>query len=92
MLTQRQDGENLSSLKEYYEFFSEQVLSLVRLLHNTKDPLEAHSLVYLLIIDIHLQSVLSHLVQSHCQSNTSLEWIRQLRYDLSQFPHSVSMR
>lgn len=76
-----EDGEDRNALREYREFFVEQLNSMIELVRREDlSSLQRATLSAVLVVDIYLREVLENLVAMEIQSVNDFQWTKQLRY------------
>lgn len=72
-------GEDANALKEYKEFFGEQLNVMIELVKRQLDTQQRQLMSSILVIDVYLRDVLQRLVDSGISSVNDFEWKKQLR-------------
>lgn len=72
-------GEDANALKEYKEFFGEQLNVMIELVKRQLDIQQRQLMSSILVVDVYLRDVLQRLVDSEISSVNDFEWKKQLR-------------
>ena len=75
-----ESGENPNALREYKEFYSQQIMKMVELVRGSLTKLQRSTMGALIVVDVHSRDVVDNLIKQKCSSLNAFEWTMQMRY------------